>query len=446
MNATDIDKVALSVFHIGIFVVGFPGNLLVLVAFAFSKEFRSRPSNTCLLFLTIGDFLTTLFAPPYFTSGLMTKHFDRSDPGFYLRLCKVTIFAITITGITRIFSFTAMSVERFFAIVYPYIYTKHCTRKKVYIAGALIWVHSALSTLPAVLVDGWLEYNASSESICKFTSKPESIVYTAPMVLFNFTVPTVTVILMNVRVFWIARDRLRKVLKEKEQFCRLCAQGDGNSAVDVVTDGIVKKEPNAITGAKEVEQAFAYDLANSTLPPLDRIDEGDESPEKKNEIAIILGKAEIRVTHAAVENTAIGTLEEDLEVVPERRFSSNSRNQRSPSLSWFRRKSSLLRKYFQQGKCKHGNAYRNVREMKILLSTLVLAFAFTLTWAPYVLTKLIITVWKETNSPRLQMFASAGTVINCGLNPVIILLTRKEVRDILRRSIARRRGSVLPNV
>lgn len=462
MNATNTDKIALSVFHISIFAVGFPGNLLVLIAFGLSKDFRRRPSNVCLVFLTIGDFLTTLFAPPYYASGLIAKHFDRSKPEFFLRLCKVTIFALTTTGITRIFSFTAMSVERFIAIVYPYLYTKHCTRKKVYVAAVFIWVHAMLSTLPAVLVEGWLEYYASNESICKFTSKPESIVYTAPMVMFNFAIPTVTVILMNVRVFWIARGQLRTALKEKEQFCRLCAQaGDEISAIDSVI--VCPMKNPALDGSKtvpkpnetvdetvdetetETEPETTREMGNAKLPSLRRIDEGENEAAKRGSLA---GSNDLRkkktlrwaAVHLAYDNEEMVKSCDDGGIG----HSTYRKDSQTSQASWVRRKSSFFVKYFQQGKCKHGNNNRSAREIKILLSTLFLAFAFTLTWAPYVMTRLIITVWKDTNSLRLQMFASAGTVINCGLNPVIILLTRKEVRDILRRKFSRRSISVLP--
>ena len=453
MNATETDKLALSVFHITIFAVGCPGNLLVLIAFGLSKEFRRRPSNMCLLLLTIGDFLTTLFAPPYYASGLLTRHFDRSNPEFYLRLCKVTIFALTTTGITRIFSFTAMSVERFIAIVYPYLYTEHCTRKKVFIAAGVIWVHAMLSTLPAVLVDGWLEYYASNESICKFTSKPESIVYTAPMVLFNFAVPTVTVILMNARVFWIARGKLRKVLAEKEQFCQLCAQGIEVSAVEPVSVSAAKFSPQEQeSAAKSVrETVCAPNAENGKRVALFRIEETDADSLQSDKANSKQKKKAVRWAEehpiSGSDVSPVVPTDDDSGIMPERKTSTIWREdgQRS-SLSWVRRKSSFFVKYFQQGKCRHGNSYRSAREIKILLSTLVLAFAFTLTWAPYVMTRLIITVWKDTNSLRLQMFASAGTVINCGLNPVIILLTRKEVRDILKRRLLRRKTSSIANI
>ena len=514
MNATRTDRNILAAFHSSVFVIGFPGNCLVLMAYSFSKEFRSRPSNSCLLLLTIGDLLTSIFAPPYYATGLIVDHFDKSNPELYLRICKVAIFGLTTTGIVRIFAFTSMSIERFVAIVHPYYYARHCTRRKVFISAGFIWIHAMLSTLPAVLVDGWLEYNASNESICKFTSRSESIVYTAPMVLFNFTIPTVTVILMNVRVFWIARGKLRKILDEKQQFCKQC--GEPNLESEISNE--IQRRPSTsifkMFGRRESKRASMPTIPNVMVEQYeDKCDNKGVDPSSyelqsarrtsydswKTEMRTIsnddkryLQKAQTvdhksdsnreRVTsftesvksHITLENidengeediaaknkgnkiARRGTLSlrgsgyqiekenssvsRDSEVGGEKGANGDeqgitnltkARSKTTP-VSWLRRKSSFLTKGLSQGRCKHANSNRNASEMKILLSTLVLAFAFTLTWAPYVMTRLIITVWKETDSLRLQMFASASTVINCALNPIIILLTRKEVRNILK--------------
>lgn len=447
-NATETDKIALTVFHISIFLIGCPGNLLVLIAFGLSKDFRRRPSNMCLLLLTMGDFLTTLFAPPYYASGLMVKHFDRSKPEFYLRVCKGVIFVLTTTGIIRIFSFTVMSVERFIAIVYPYFYTEHCSRRKVYIAGIVISIHAMLSTLPAVLVEGWLEYYASNESICKYTSKPASLVYTAPMVLFNSAIPTIAVILMNARVFWIARGKLRKVFEDKKQFCQLCAHGKEVSLAEFESIG-AKSPPEQRKASTVVLIDRVQKVKDSKRVVLPRIEEA--KVDAKSSLKVTGFSDKLRQKKEAAKLVAVQVVMparnegNDGVIIPEPNIASQTGGQQG-SIPQARRKSSISFRYLKQNKCRHGYSNRGAREIKILLSTLFLAFAFTLTWAPYVMTRLIITIWRDTNSLRLQMFASAGTVINCGLNPIIILLTRKEVWEILRRKLFRRKVNAVSNV
>eukprot|EP00112_Aurelia_sp_Birch-Aquarium-sp1_P000827 Seg1079.9 transcript_id=Seg1079.9/GoldUCD/mRNA.D3Y31 product="alpha-1A adrenergic receptor" protein_id=Seg1079.9/GoldUCD/D3Y31 len=540
MNATWTDRVVLTTFHSTVFIIGLPGNTLVIIAFCLSKDFRSKPSNSCLLLLTIGDLLTTMLAPPYYATGLVTESFDKSRPILYLNICKVTIFSLSATGIVRIFAFTVMSVERFIAIAYPYFYAKHCSRRKIVMVAILIWVHAILSTLPAVLVSGWIEYSATNEALCQFTTNSDSIVYTAPLGILNFAVPTVTVIVMNIRVFWTARRQLRRIIDVKKSVCKRC--GDEATAAQLCTETRRKSfanvklfnkrklnkvsilQPNASEVTSPQDNTRVESLLNIPDPfvvrsprsqssrvkkklsrngslnggmKLENISEimSDLSPERRHQrhddenvkkgisttkiVTVVLHDSQlssniVRKTgrdpdfknHTAnrprsysepihTEDTSSrsgaqlvkfnGSVFENepdpAMIISEVRNPIENGENSNSSVSHMRRRRFLSSKSLPSEKCKHTVSRRNAREIKILLSTLFLAFAFTLTWAPYVLTRLIITVWADTNSLRLQMFASASTVINCGLNPVIILLTRKEVRKILTRKLLRRQNS-----
>ena len=497
-----------------------------------------------------------MLAPPYYTTGLVTERFDKSRPMLYLNICKVTIFSLSATGIVRIFAFTVMSVERFIAIAYPYFYAQHCSRRKIAIIAVIIWVHAILSTLPAVLVNGWIEYHATNEAVCQFTTSSDSIIYTAPLGIFNFAVPTVTVIVMNIRVFWTARRQLRRIIDVKESVCKLC--DDQATAAELGTDARRKSSfatrklfnkrksnkvsvlqsnasevlsPKGKTGAEfplNIPDPFAAkspssqnfrvrkklsnnrslnggmklenigEVLSDFLPDsLNHQTHNDENVKNKtsiNKIATIvqhesqLSSKFVRKTgqdtnlkshtanrprsysepmHMAATSSRKPNLvqfsgsvfENEPTQTDPAAITSEVRNQiencenSASNVSHMRQRlflslktcknTSSRRIANESEKCKHTTSRRNAREIKILLSTLFLAFAFTLTWAPYVLTRLIINVWAETNSLRLQMFASASTVINCGLNPVIILLTRKEVRRILSKKLLRRQNSEL---
>ncbi len=83
MNVTEADKIILSTLHSTIFILGFPGNILVIIAFGLSKEFRRRPSTSCLIMLTIADLVTCSCAVPYYTTGLLVKTFDMRNKAPY---------------------------------------------------------------------------------------------------------------------------------------------------------------------------------------------------------------------------------------------------------------------------------------------------------------------------------------------------------------------------
>ena len=504
-----------------------------------------------------------MLAPPYYTTGLVTERFDKSRPLLYLNICKVTIFSLSATGIVRIFAFTVMSVERFIAIAYPYFYAQHCSRRKIAMIAVIIWVHAILSTLPAVLVNGWIEYNATNEAACQFTTSSDSIVYTAPLGLFNFAVPTVTVIVMNIRVFWTARRQLRRIIDVKESVCKLC--GEEATAAELGTDTRRKSffvtgklfnrrksnkvsvlqsnaskvlSPQGMTGAespsnipdpfvakspsrqtfrrkkKLAKNSIAFNcsmklenigevvsdilldenvkneiLTNKIAPvvlhesklssktvrkpgqdinlkrhtanrprsysePIHKAANSSRKPNLVQFSGSFFGNEPAQIDPAGITSEVRNQIENcensasDVLHMRQRRFLSlktfkNTASRRNANENEGCKHTAPKRNANENAGCKHTASRRNAREIKISLSTLFLAFAFTLTWAPYVLTRLIINVWADTNSLRLQMFASASTVINCGLNPVIILLTRKEVRRILSKKLLRRQNSEL---
>ena len=551
MNATNADRVLLSVFHSAVFVVGLPGNVLVLIAFCLSREFRSRASTVCLIMMTIADLITCVCAVPYYTIGLLVENFHKSSP-MYTDLCKVSIFIITTAGIVRILTFTVMSVDRFIAVAHPYYYANHCSRSKVLILACYIWVHASLSTLPTVVVDGWMVYNARNEAVCRFTSPPNSLTYTAPMVIFNFALPTITVMIMNAKVFIIARKQLKRVLSEGEKFCSLCLNlNKENSArkhreledaPPGITDSV--KRLKTVPGSREKIPSIRIEEASEKISSMeqvmtdkhqrhpkhftqvgqktvsyndevmskndrmmsndhrvmskddkvmsnnhrvmssnDRMMSNDDKVMSNNHIVmskddkvmsnnhIVMSKDDkvmskddkvmskddkvMSNNHRVMSNGEEVSRKRKSIVLSRRsselrkKFLNNQRvsldkearprNESSINgpMSWTRRHSTMFKNH--NTRCKHSTSRRNAREIVIALSTLILAFAFILTWAPFVVTRLVITIWKDKNSPRLQTYTSASTVLNSGLNPIIILLTRKEVRKILLRKLLRRR-------
>ncbi len=465
MNVTEGDKVFLSTLHSTIFIIGIPGNIFIIIAFHLSTDFRRRPSTCCLILLTIADLVTNLFAVPYYTTGLLVRTFDMTRIGIYTNLCKVLIFIITTAGIVRIFAFTLMSIDRFVAIAYPYHYNNRIARKNVLVVGLIIWIHASLSTLPAVSVDGWVVYNARNEALCKFTSPPVSLAYTIPMVAINFAAPTFAVIIMNCKVFLIARNQLKSVFRETERYCQLCR--DDKSAMEksqfeqdkeavqlpvaaIQGKKIIKSPGNSVIPIIHVENAEISELeidrgdtvvtgrvkqANEILGDECR-DLGKSHPKMGPEESFsILNRQEYR---DGTKNNANKKRGEKISILNATKTETAAlfSNRKGP-MRWLRMHSSRISIFPINSGCKHSNLNKNSRELNIAISTIFLALMFVITWTPYVITRLIITIWKDANSPRLETYTSMTTVINSGLNPLIILLTRKEVRGILQQKLKR---------
>eukprot|EP00794_Sanderia_malayensis_P007884 gene7884-8736_t len=439
--------------------------MLVIAAYFSSREFRRRPSTSCLIMLTIADLITCVSAIPYYTTGLLLNNFDMTHIQRYTDICKVTIFIITTAGIVRILAFTAMSVDRFVAIAYPFWYSNSSSRFRVLILAIVISIYAGLSALPAVLVDGWLVYNAENEALCRFTSPPNSIVYTAPMVVVNFTLPTLAVIVMNCRVYKIAVKQLRRVATEIGNHCTICNlarsmattpenQECGNETRDVERRESTKKKW-LLDGKQSKKTKRRSNKLQVKITPRIISSEGGEirriAPCTDRNQTIRHGRIQVQSCDGsntkAIRNdkdcttgfkeekttNCLNTTREDKRHSVQVRSKLRSKGNLS-IMSWLLKHNAGLNQVGIEPRCKHSSRH-NSKELAIAISTLLLAFAFTITWTPYVITRLIITIWKGANSPRLQAYTSATTVINSGLNPVIILCTRKEVRRILFKKI-----------
>lgn len=96
--------------------VGIAGNVLVLVAVLGSTQMRSSPTNLFLVNLALAD---SLFILAHFTIWL--PRFVLGTAAWMLPwvMCPVTDFAIHAALYASIFTYIAISVERYVAIVHP---------------------------------------------------------------------------------------------------------------------------------------------------------------------------------------------------------------------------------------------------------------------------------------------------------------------------------------
>src|SRR6218665_912683 len=96
-----------------IFVIGLVGNATLIFIVLRNKPMRTKP-NVLILNLSMGDFLLILFSFP-FTSIIFTL----PEWPFGSATCKLNEFMQTLSVGVSIFTLTALSADRFIAIVYP---------------------------------------------------------------------------------------------------------------------------------------------------------------------------------------------------------------------------------------------------------------------------------------------------------------------------------------
>lgn len=110
------------------------GNSLILISLVKYKRLRRR-SNILIGNMAIADLLVGTVLLPYEIVVLTVKTLEDKETVCVLRSC----FRVAILG-ASIMSIFSMSVERFFAIMFPYRYVSCFTRRKLYAIAASGWV------------------------------------------------------------------------------------------------------------------------------------------------------------------------------------------------------------------------------------------------------------------------------------------------------------------
>ncbi|CAG9857257.1 unnamed protein product [Phyllotreta striolata] len=151
-----------------IFVVGVVGNGTLVAIFIKHKNMRNVP-NMYILSLALADLLVILTSVP-FTSMIYTME---SWPWGEL-ICKLSEFAKDISIGVSVFTLTALSADRFFAIVDPLkkFHTSSGGRRATRITvctAASIWILAVVCAVPAAVashVKGFPDYPDSRFFVC----------------------------------------------------------------------------------------------------------------------------------------------------------------------------------------------------------------------------------------------------------------------------------------
>lgn len=136
--------ISFAVFLIIIDILAVLGNLLVIVVVLRTKELRRREANLFLLNLSTADLSIGLSILPVSIVTLVNPLFLNSYPTVKTFLG----FGNFSFCICSIMSLTLLSLDRYFAIIYPYRYVELLTHKRVCFICMFSWLYSMLFSLP----------------------------------------------------------------------------------------------------------------------------------------------------------------------------------------------------------------------------------------------------------------------------------------------------------
>ena len=176
-------------------VLGFLGNLIVLVVIARKKIRKWRPHEMFILNLAISDLmLITIFLPFQIYIFLVKFH----PSVFY---CKCIASLITVALGASIFTLTVMAIHRCYVITNPF---KHGTisQQSVMVWLGLVWILSVGLVVPRILVST----ANSNRCIQQWPNQNLKGLYTVSLFIVRFVIP---LFIISFAYFRIAKDLSR---------------------------------------------------------------------------------------------------------------------------------------------------------------------------------------------------------------------------------------------
>lgn len=143
LGEEDSTKV-LAVIYLVVFVVGLTGNsLAIFVVLRYTK--MKTVTNMYILNLAVADELYILGLP------FLTTHNVLAYWPFGNFLCRILMWADSISQFTSTFCLTVMSIDRYMAVVHPIRSAKWRRPSVAKVINSMVWALSCLLTLPVII-------------------------------------------------------------------------------------------------------------------------------------------------------------------------------------------------------------------------------------------------------------------------------------------------------
>ncbi|KAI8519388.1 hypothetical protein Bbelb_026450 [Branchiostoma belcheri] len=178
-----------------IFLIGVTGNALVIVIMTCNKRNRCSTTSVFILNLAIADLMFILFCVPF--QGTIYTLPEWIFGGF---MCKFVNYLIYVTMLSSTFTLTAMSFDRYLAVMYPITTAYVRTWKVATVSCVVIWAVSFATASPYAIYynlyrkhwpdDGWFRLcydewpNSQGRPI--FIASLFVISYVLPFILITF--------------------------------------------------------------------------------------------------------------------------------------------------------------------------------------------------------------------------------------------------------------------
>ena len=455
------ERILMVIYYCFLGISGLILNTGILVVLCRSKDYRRRPSTYYLYSILISSIVACLYEIPYYMFSVIAT-LPKPNGNAYETECRISLFLTYSISTVKIFVLVGMSLDRFIAVLYPYFYDAHATKLKVGIINTFLWIAATVTVLPISATNGLGSYKGIIGASCGVSFELINKVYLIFSMLLGFVLPSVIMVVTNVKVFLVARKQKRRIGSENSRHEKMTTtlwQDEGNTELNSVfvrniqikadeivienehDDVSVVREDHAVNDEASSSSRSSYELTRepNMQRALERTDSSlstvqNEGLSQHGKFLTVIQNVSLSKTRRSRSlNDSKGNL-----MIPVNTSSNAGNYQRK-----FMTETALetqgnnkvdadinkMRRAFKSSRSSLRQLLRLKRDIEwsIVGSTLMLVVAFFITWSPFVVSRAFESVVKSL-SDRVVLYTAAATLLDMFINPLIILATRKVFR------------------
>ena len=181
--------IVVPVFFTMIAILGFVGNVLVIVVVVGERQMRNT-TNLLIINLAIADLLFIVFCVPFTAVSYAMPIWP-----FGLFVCKMYNYILNVTAYASVYTLVFMSLDRYLAVVHPIRSMTIRTLKNAFVLTVFMWVVLLAVNVPVILLYEMLEYphNGQTQRSCipvRFVnSKADLMAFYGTFFFFAFLLP-----------------------------------------------------------------------------------------------------------------------------------------------------------------------------------------------------------------------------------------------------------------
>lgn len=197
------ERITADVFYGMICVFGTLANVIIIRIIMVNKKFRKVKANYFLVSLSFINTCGCIFNVPFqiFMFHIPT---DSCSP-HAIESCHVFLLLSYFIQFVTLAIMATVSLERFIAVLRPFVYQRHVTKRLIIWIHVCVIVQCAVSMIPLVSIPTSIDhYTDTPGMFCGLDVKNLDPVYASYMMLMHGVLPGLIIIVCNIWVFKIA--------------------------------------------------------------------------------------------------------------------------------------------------------------------------------------------------------------------------------------------------